>query len=36
MNISLGVLEAEGELNREITSALITFRSKITEEINKS
>lgn len=36
MNISLGVLEAEGDLNREITSALVNFRSKITEEINKS
>jgi uncharacterized membrane-anchored protein YhcB (DUF1043 family) len=36
MNISLGILEAEGELNREITAALVNFRTKITEQVNKN
>jgi len=35
MNLSIDILEAEGELNREITSALVEFRRKITEDINK-
>lgn len=35
MNLSIDILEAEGELNREITAALVEFRRKITEDINK-
>lgn len=35
-NLSIDILEAEGELNKEITAALIHFRRKITEDVNRS
>ncbi len=36
MSLSIEILEAEGELNREITLALQQFRRKITDDINRS
>lgn len=35
-DLSIDILEAEGELNKEITSALIQFRRKIAEDVNRS
>jgi sterol O-acyltransferase len=35
MKVSIDILEAEGELNREITSALIEFRRKVADNVNK-
>lgn len=34
-DFQLNILEAEGELNREITSSLLAFRKKITDNMSE-